>query len=84
MLKRELIDITIVGPEAPLVLGIVDEFKDEGLAIFGPSKQAAQLEGSKVFCKDFLDRNNIPTAYYKAFTETIPAIEYVKKKDCLL
>ena len=78
--KEELIDITIVGPEAPLVLGIVDEFKNEGLAIFGPSKKASQLEGSKVFCKDFLDRNNIPTAYYKAFTETKPAIDYVKEK----
>ena len=78
--KQELIDITIVGPEAPLVLGIVDEFKNEGLAIFGPSKKASQLEGSKVFCKDFLDRNNIPTAYYKAFTETKPAIDYVKEK----
>ena len=78
--KEELIDITIVGPEAPLVLGIVDEFKSEGLAIFGPSKKASQLEGSKVFCKDFLDRNNIPTAYYRAFTETKPAIDYVKEK----
>ena len=78
--KEELIDITIVGPEAPLVLGIVDEFKDEGIAIFGPSKKASQLEGSKVFCKDFLDRNNIPTAYYRAFTETKPAIDYVKEK----
>ena len=78
--KEELIDITIIGPEAPLVLGIVDEFKNEGLAIFGPSKKASQLEGSKVFCKDFLDRNNIPTAYYKAFTETKPAIDYVKEK----
>lgn len=78
--KEEMIDITIVGPEAPLVLGIVDQFKDEGLAIFGPSKQAAQLEGSKAFCKDFLERNNIPTAYYKAFTEAKSAIEYVKEQ----
>ena len=78
--KEELIDITIVGPEAPLVLGVVDEFKDQGLAIFGPSKQAAQLEGSKVFCKDFLERNKIPTAYYKSFTETKLAINYVKEK----
>ena len=78
--KEELIDITIVGPEAPLVLGVVDEFKDQGLAIFGPSKQAAQLEGSKVFCKDFLERNKIPTAYYKSFTETKPAINYVMEK----
>ena len=78
--KEEMIDITIVGPEAPLVLGIVDQFKDEGLAIFGPSKLAAQLEGSKAFCKDFLERNNIPTAYYKVFTETKSAIEYVKEQ----
>ena len=78
--KEELIDITIVGPEAPLVLGVVDEFKGQGLAIFGPSKQAAQLEGSKVFCKDFLERNKIPTAYYKSFTETKSAINYVKEK----
>jgi phosphoribosylamine--glycine ligase len=78
--KEEMIDITIVGPEAPLVLGIVNQFKDEGLAIFGPSKLAAQLEGSKAFCKDFLDRNNIPTAFYKVFTETKSAIEYVKEK----
>ena len=78
--KEEIIDITIVGPEAPLVLGIVDQFKDEGLAIFGPSKLAAQLEGSKAFCKDFLERNNIPTAFYKVFTETKSATEYVKEK----
>ena len=78
--KEEMIDITIVGPEAPLVLGIVDQFKDEGLTIFGPSKLAAQLEGSKAFCKDFLERNNIPTAFYKVFTETKSAIEYVKEK----
>jgi len=77
--KEESIDITIVGPEAPLVLGVVDEFEDEGLCIFGPSKQAAQLEGSKAFCKDFLERNNIPTAYYKVFTETKSAINYVEE-----
>ncbi len=78
--KEESIDITIVGPEAPLLLGIVDEFLDQGLAIFGPSKIAAQLEGSKAFCKDFLDRNDIPTAYYGVFTETKSATEYVKGK----
>ncbi|MDA8813502.1 phosphoribosylamine--glycine ligase [Candidatus Pseudothioglobus singularis] len=78
--QSESIDITIVGPEAPLVIGIVDEFEDKGLPIFGPSKRASQLEGSKVFCKDFLARNNIPTAYYEVFTETLPAIEYVKEK----
>ena len=78
--KKESIDITIVGPEAPLLMGIVDEFLDQGLPIFGPSKIAAQLEGSKAFCKDFLDRNDIPTAYYGVFTETKSATEYVKGK----
>ena len=78
--KEELVDITIVGPEGPLVLGIVDDFLDQDLAIFGPSRIAAQLEGSKAFCKDFLERNDIPTAYYEVFTETQSAIEYVKKK----
>lgn len=78
--QNESIDITIVGPEAPLVLGIVDEFHDKGLSIFGPSKLASQLEGSKAFCKDFLARNNIPTAYYDVFTKTAPAIEYVREK----
>jgi len=78
--QSESIDITIVGPEAPLVLGIADKFNDQGLSIFGPSKLASQLEGSKAFCKDFLARNNIPTAYYEVFTKTAPAIEYVKNK----
>ena len=78
--KKELIDITIVGPEAPLVMGIVDDFRAQGLAIFGPTKLAAQLEGSKAFCKDFLYRNNIPTAFYKAFTEVEQAKLYVKEK----
>ncbi len=77
--QNESIDITIVGPEAPLVLGIVDEFHDKDLSIFGPSKLASQLEGSKAFCKDFLARNNIPTAYYDVFTKTAPAIEYVRE-----
>ena len=78
--KKESIDITIVGPEAPLVMGIVDDFRDQGLAIFGPTKLAAQLEGSKAFCKDFLYRNNIPTAFYKIFTEVEEAKLYVKEK----
>jgi len=77
--KSEFIDITIVGPEAPLVMGIVDDFQDEGLAIFGPSKLASQLEGSKAFSKDFMQRNNIPTAFYKVFTESNLAIKYVKE-----
>ena len=62
---NEAIDITIVGPEAPLVAGIVDDFCAHDLAIFGPTQAASQLEGSKVFCKDFLKRNNIPTAFYE-------------------
>jgi len=74
------IDITIVGPEAPLVIGVVDQFQAQGLAIFGPTQNASQLEGSKAFCKDFLERNNIPTAYYDVFTEVEPAIAYVQEK----
>ncbi|HIG88640.1 phosphoribosylamine--glycine ligase [Candidatus Thioglobus sp.] len=78
--KQNQIDLTIVGPEAPLVIGVVDSFQAQGLAIFGPTEAASQLEGSKAFCKDFLDRNNIPTAYYDVFTEVAPAIQYVKDK----
>jgi phosphoribosylamine--glycine ligase len=75
---RENIDLTIVGPEAPLVNGIVDKFQKSGLRIFGPSAAAAQLEGSKTFSKDFLARHQIPTASYRSFTEIAPAIDYVK------
>ncbi|SFP06454.1 phosphoribosylamine--glycine ligase [Hydrogenimonas thermophila] len=63
-IEKEGIDLTVVGPEAPLVAGIVDIFKERGLKIFGPSKKAAQLEGSKIFMKNFLARHNIPTARY--------------------
>mgnify|MGYP001390183069 FL=1 len=77
---NEAIDITIVGPEAPLIAGIVDDFRAHDLTIFGPTQAASQLEGSKVFCKDFLNRNNIPTAFYKVFTEHERAISYVKEK----
>ncbi|MGD8640450.1 MAG: phosphoribosylamine--glycine ligase, partial [Gammaproteobacteria bacterium] len=62
--KQQSVNLTIVGPEAPLVMGIVDAFQDAGLRCFGPSKAAAQLEGSKSFSKDFLARHNIPTATY--------------------
>jgi phosphoribosylamine--glycine ligase len=75
---KERIDLTIVGPEAPLVNGIVDRFQQSGLRIFGPSAAAAQLEGSKTFSKDFLARHRIPTASYQSFTEIEPAIAYVK------
>ncbi|WP_226648946.1 phosphoribosylamine--glycine ligase [Microbulbifer variabilis] len=74
------VELTIVGPEAPLVDGIVDFFNGRGLAIFGPSKGAAQLEGSKAFTKDFLERHEIPTAAYRNFTEIEPAVEYIRER----
>ncbi len=77
--KSENIELTIIGPEAPLVIGIVDAFTEAGLACFGPSKGASQLEGSKAFTKDFLARHNIPTAAYGNFTVIDEAVEYVKK-----
>lgn len=75
----EKIDLTIVGPEAPLVIGAVDAFRAAGLKIFGPTKNAAQLEGSKSFTKDFLARHNIPTAHYAVFTDTDQALAYLDK-----
>jgi phosphoribosylamine--glycine ligase len=74
------IGLTIVGPEAPLVGGIVNQFSAAGLKIFGPSKGAAQLEGSKAFTKDFLARQQIPTADYQNFTEVEPALAYLREK----
>jgi phosphoribosylamine--glycine ligase len=78
--KSQAIDLTIVGPEAPLVLGLVDRFRVAGLRCFGPSQRAAQLEGSKAFCKDFLARHRIPTAEYRTFTEVEPAIAYIRQQ----
>ncbi|MBE2897237.1 phosphoribosylamine--glycine ligase [Pasteurellaceae bacterium HPA106] len=78
--REQAIDLTIVGPEAPLVLGVVDAFRAAGLKIFGPTKAAAQLEGSKAFTKDFLARHHIPTADYANFTEVEPALAYVREK----
>jgi phosphoribosylamine--glycine ligase len=66
---KEGIDLTVVGPELPLTLGIVDAFNDAGLKIFGPTREAAELEGSKVFCKELMERYGIPTAEYKKFEE---------------
>ena len=77
--SREKIDLTIVGPEAPLCLGVVDKFSQAGLACFGPSAAAAQLEGSKAFTKDFLSRHQIPTAAYANFTDIDAAKAYVEK-----
>lgn len=74
------IGLTIVGPEAPLVVGVVDAFEAAGLTIFGPRQSAAQLEGSKAFTKDFLARHNIPTAEYQNFTDVDQALAYVREK----
>src|SRR3970282_1516307 len=73
------IDLTVVGPEAPLVLGVVDHFRAAGLRCFGPVQAAAQLEGSKAFAKDFLARHKIPTAAYGNFTEIAAAEAFIKK-----
>ena len=75
--KENQIDLTIVGPEIPLVAGIVDAFEKEGLKIFGPNKKCAQLEGSKSFSKDFMIRHNLPTAKYKEYTDLDEAISEI-------
>ena len=76
----EGVDLTIVGPEAPLVAGLVDRFNELGLPCFGPSAAAAQLEGSKAFTKDFLARHNIPTAAYQNFTDLDEALAYIREQ----
>ena len=76
----EKIDLTIIGPEVPLVLGVVDQFTAAGLKCFGPTAHAAQLEGSKSFCKDFMIRHQIPTAAYQSFTDKDLAIAYIKQQ----
>ncbi|MCB0278441.1 MAG: phosphoribosylamine--glycine ligase [Calditrichaeota bacterium] len=75
------IDYTIVGPEAPLVNGIVDFFRTKKLAIFGPDKAAAQIEASKAFSKEFMERYHIPTASYKRFTNYDDAVSYIENTD---
>jgi len=77
---KEKIDLTIVGPEAPLVAGVVDRFQASGQRIFGPSAAAAQLEGSKAFSKDFLARHHIPTAAYRNFTDLEQAVAYIRQQ----
>ncbi|MDC1435668.1 phosphoribosylamine--glycine ligase [Gammaproteobacteria bacterium] len=79
--KTNDISLTIIGPEAPLVDGIVNYFQEQRLLCFGPSQGASQLEGSKAFSKDFLQRHNIPTADYQNFTEIEPAIAYLEKQN---
>ncbi|GAA3703121.1 phosphoribosylamine--glycine ligase [Oceanisphaera sediminis] len=78
--KKEQVGLTIVGPEAPLVAGVVDAFETDGMTIFGPSAAAAQLEGSKAFTKDFLARQQIPSADYQNFTQVEPALAYLREK----
>jgi len=78
--QREKIALTVVGPEAPLAAGVVDEFRAHGLRIFGPTKAAAQLESSKAFSKAFMKRHKIPTAEYEAFTDAAAAHAYVDAK----
>ena len=77
--RSEKVGLTVVGPEVPLVAGVVDRFRDAGLRIFGPRAIAAQLEGSKAFAKDFLLRHNIPTSRYAVFTDLNPALAYVRQ-----
>ena len=78
--EREAVAVTVVGPEGPLVAGVVDTFRARGHRIFGPTAAAAQLEGSKAFAKDFLARHGIPTAYYAVHTKVDEALAYVRAK----
>ena len=78
--RAEAVDLTIVGPEAPLVAGIADRFEAAGLRIFGPRHRAAELEASKAFCKDFLARHGIPTAASRVFDELPPALDYIRAR----
>jgi phosphoribosylamine--glycine ligase len=78
--RKQAIDLTVVGPEVPLTMGIVDRFQAAGLEIFGPSQAAAQLEGSKSFSKDLMAKYNIPTAAYQTFTEHAAAVAYIHEQ----
>ena len=78
--RASAIDLTVVGPEGPLSMGIVDEFTKAGLRVFGPSRKAAELEASKRFSKDLMKKYHIPTAEYEVFTDKAAAAAYVRKK----
>ncbi|MGE5252698.1 MAG: phosphoribosylamine--glycine ligase, partial [Planctomycetaceae bacterium] len=78
--EKEKIDLTVVGPEAPLTLGIVDLFRARGLRVFGPSQKAAEIEGSKAFTKDLMKKYGIPTGESETFSDRAAAAEYVKEK----
>jgi phosphoribosylamine---glycine ligase len=77
--RQQGVGLTIIGPEAPLVAGITDAFREAGLACFGPTRDAARLEGSKAFCKNFLARHHIPSGEYQTFTESAPAVAYIRR-----
>ena len=79
--RKEAIGLTVVGPEEPLALGIVDHFEKAGLRIFGPSKAAAELEGSKVFAKELMRHADMPTAEFRVFDHPDPARRYVETRD---
>ena len=79
--RRRNVDLTVVGPEAPLVAGIVDAFTAEGLRIFGPTKRAAQIEGSKAFCKQILHRGDVPTAMFRVFRSAARAREHLEARE---
>jgi len=80
LVEREGVELTVVGPEGPLVAGVVDRFRAAGRRIFGPTADAARLEGSKAFAKDFLARHGIPTAHYAVHTDVNAALDYVREK----
>ncbi|HWL10420.1 MAG TPA: phosphoribosylamine--glycine ligase [Planctomicrobium sp.] len=79
--KNEKIDLTLIGPEAPLVAGVVDQFKKAGLRVFGPGKAAANLEGSKAYCKDIIRQASVPTADYRVFKDAEAAIHFIQERE---
>ncbi len=79
--ERERIDLTVVGPEAPLVAGLANELQDRGLLVFGPTRESAEIEGSKVFSKEFMSRYGIPTAGFKVFDDYQEALAFVRSAD---
>jgi len=79
--QKEQIELTVIGPEGPLVMGIVDEFQKAGLRVFGPSKRAAELEGSKKFAKEMMRKANVPTADFRVFTNMAEAMSYIEERE---
>ena len=81
LVRKERIDFVVVGPEAPLAAGLVNHLKAEGIGVLGPTREAAQLESSKVFSKDFMARHNVPTARYSTYTDARSAIAYLESRE---